>query len=88
MSMALISYKYQIIEIIKIVYEKAAESDDDKNKELKEVINKIHEKYNLFSNMFIQEIISFLPYETEYNNWQQAMEYIERLIKEDKARKQ
>lgn len=84
MSMSLIQYKYECINIIKIVYERAAEEDTKYIDEANKVISKIHEKFNYFGDEWIKQIKNYLPYETKYNNWQEAVEYLEKLINKDK----
>lgn len=80
MSMSLIQYKYECINIIKIVYERAAEEDAKYAVESKQVIDKIHEKFNYFGDEWINQLKKYLPYETKYNNWHEAVEYLEKLI--------
>lgn len=83
-SMSLIQYKYECINIIKIVYERAAEDDPKYLEESKKVIEKIHEKFNYFGDEWIKQIKSYLPYETQYNTWYEAVEYLEKLINKKK----
>jgi len=65
---------------MKIVYERAAEEDKAYIEELKQVINKIHEKFNSFGNEWVKNLKNNLPYETEYNNWEEAIEYANKLF--------
>jgi len=86
MAASLIQLKYHSLEVIEIVYERASEEDAKFVEEKKQIVNKINEKYLLFFNSWVGEIKEFLPYDTEYNNWNQAVEYIDRLITSERKR--
>lgn len=79
-SMSLLQYKYQAISLIEIVYDKAIESDEKYSLEKKQVIEKIHEKFNFFGDQWVESLKNNLPHEIKYNNWIEAVEYAEKLI--------
>lgn len=86
-SLYLLQYKYQIVQIINIVYDRASEDDPKYNEERKKVLNSIEEKYNSFGNVWINQLKSLLPYELEYKNWNEALEYGNKLITKRQIRK-
>lgn len=79
-SLSLLEYKYHAIEIINIVYDKAIEEDEAKKEEKKKVVEKIHEKFSYFGDEWIRSLKKLLPFETEYNNWKEAIEYADKLF--------
>lgn len=85
--MSLLQYKYQAIQLMEIVYDRASENDSSMINEKKQVINKIHEKFLLFGNEWISDLKKALPYNTEYNNWPEAIEYMEKLLIKDNEKK-
>jgi hypothetical protein len=84
MSMMSIEFKYHVIQLVEIIYDKAIEENQKYASEKEEIINKIHEKYLQFGNLWITQFINLLPYETKYKNWSEAIQYIEKLIKDNK----
>jgi hypothetical protein len=80
LSMSLIEFKYQAINMVNIVYERLAEENPSNIEEQKLIIEKIHQKFNLFGDAWINNLKNYLPYNTEYNNWQQAIEHVQKLI--------
>ena len=87
-SMLLLEYKYQAINLMKIVYDKAAEEDEKYVEEGKKVIEKIHEKFTYFGDNWITNLKKNLPYETPYNSWNDAVEYFNKLITKDRNNRQ
>ena len=76
----LLQYKFHTIELIKIVYDRASEDDKKYIEEKKQVIAKIEEKYELFGNEWVTRMKSILPYNLNYNNWKEAIEYANKLF--------
>lgn len=83
-SMSLLQYKYHAIQLMEIVYDRAAEQNPEIVSEKKEVVKKIHEKFLLFGNIWIEKLKLGLPYETKYKNWPDAVEYAEKLLNNDR----
>lgn len=81
----LIQYKYQAIHILKVAYDAAAEKDPSKKEEYEEVESKIHQKFDGFGDSWVQDLKNRLPYDTEYNDFNSALRYVERLINEKKT---
>lgn len=79
-SLSLLKYKYHAIELINIVYDKAAEGDETKAIEKTKVIEKIHEKFSQFGDEWIFNLKKTLPFETEYSNWKEAIDYADKLF--------
>lgn len=79
-SLSLLKYKYHAIELMNIVYDKAAEDDENKIIEKTKVIEKIHEKFSQFGDEWIINLKKTLPFETEYNNWKEAIDYADKLF--------
>lgn len=76
----LLQYKFHAIELMKIVYDRAGEEDPKYLEEKKLVITKIEEKYEYFGNEWIIKMKSIFPYNLEYNNWKEAIEYANKLF--------
>jgi hypothetical protein len=76
----LLQYKYQALQLMEIVYERAAEDDPKYLEEKKQVLNKIEEKYDLFANLWIVEMQKIVPYNLQYKNWKEALEYADKLF--------
>jgi len=81
-AMYLIQFKYHAIQILELAYAEAAEINPEKNEECKKVIDKIHEKFNEFGNTWVINFTRMLPYKTEYNDWNSAIQYVEKLLNE------
>ena len=79
-ALSLIQYKYHAIRIIEACYEEAALTDATKAEECKLVVAKIHEKFDGYGHSWIESLIARLPYKTEYNDWNSAILYGERLL--------
>ena len=81
-AMYLIQFKYHAIQVLELAYEEAAETHPEKKEEGKLVVAKIHEKFNEFGNNWVTNFIKLLPYKTEYNDWNSAILYVEKLLNE------
>lgn len=77
---SLMKYKYHAIKIVEIAYS----ADESKKEECLEIVAKIHQKFDGFGDEWVKDLKSRLPYNTEYNDWKTAIQYIERLITENK----
>ena len=82
-SMNLLQYKYHAIQLMKIVYDKAAEQDPASIEEGKQVINKIEERFDHIGNLFVVVMQNSLPYKLKYKSWKEAIEYAETLINKE-----
>lgn len=82
------TYKYQVQTILKLVYEKAAESDPQFIQDYENILKASNEKFELFANEWIKNMNETLGYKTEYQNWSEATKYIERLLKATKNESQ
>lgn len=80
-AISLIQFKYHAIAILEIAYSEEIEKDPTKKKELDEIVEKIHEKFDGFADSWVKQLISTLPYKPEYNDWQGALLFVEQLIK-------
>jgi hypothetical protein len=80
-ALSLIQFKYHAIAILEIAYSKEIENDPSKKEELDEIVKKIHEKFDGYADSWVKQTISLLPYKPEYNDWQSALLFVERLIK-------
>lgn len=77
-------YKYQALEILKIVYEKAAETDPQFIKDYEKIVKSVENRFEEFGDKWIKNLNNMLGYKTEYQNWREATRYIERLIADTK----
>jgi len=78
------AHKFHMQEILKIVYEKAAETDEQFMKDYEKIVKQIDEKVEMFADEWIQNMNETLGHKTEYQNWKEATRYIEKLIKANK----
>lgn len=76
----LLQYKFQAIELMKVVYDRSAEDDPKYIEEKKQVIAKIEEKYQLFGDDWVKRMQTIFPYNLNYNNWKEAIEYANKLF--------
>jgi len=76
-----ISYKYQMLEMLKIIYEKAAETDEQYARDYEKIVETFNAKYSKICDDWIKELNKSLGYETEYKNWEEATKYIDTLMK-------
>jgi len=83
-AMYLIQFKYHAIQILELAYAESAETNPQKSEECKQVVAKIHEKFNEFGNTWVTNFVRMLPYKTEYNDWNSAIQYVEKLLNEGK----
>lgn len=77
-------YRHHILQLLEIVYDKAAETDEQYKKDYDNIKKKADEKFNQFSDEYILKLKNVLGYETAYNNWEEATKYIEGLVKKNK----
>lgn len=75
------TYKNQILSILKIVYEKAAETDEQFVKDYEKIVEATEKKFEQFGDEWIKNMNITLGHKTEYQNWREATRYIERLLK-------
>lgn len=74
-------YKFQMEQILKIVYEKAGETDEQFIKDYEKIIETMNKKFTLNADEWIKHLNETLGYKTEYQNWEEATRYIERMAK-------
>jgi hypothetical protein len=82
-AMYLIQFKYHAIQILELSYAEAAETNPEKTEECKVVVTKIHEKFSQFGDTWVANFVKLLPYKTEYNDWNSAILYVERLLNKE-----
>jgi hypothetical protein len=82
----LLQYKYHTIQLINIVYERAAEEDKKYIEEHKMVVNKLEERFNFFGDILIQNMQNSFPYNLEYKSWKEALDYANKLFNNDKLK--
>jgi ketol-acid reductoisomerase len=78
------SHKFHMQHLLKIVYEKAAETDEQYMKDYEKIVQQIDEKVNMFADEWIKNMNDTLGHKTEYQNWKEATRYIEKLLKANK----
>lgn len=76
----LLQYKFHVIQIINIVYDRAAEDKKEYEEERKKVLNAIEDKFGSYGNVWINQLQGIMPYELEYKNWNEAIEYANKLF--------
>lgn len=87
-AISLIQYKYHAIAILEIAYSEQIEKDPSTKKELDEIVDKIHEKFDGYADSWVKQMISLLPYKPNYNDWQGALLHAQQLIKHNGDRSQ
>ena len=79
------SYKFQVLEILKIVYNKAAESDEQYAKDYEKIVEMTEKKFEEFGNEWIKNMNEVLGHKTEYKNWKEATKYINEIVNRHKT---
>lgn len=74
-------YKFQMEQILKIVYEKASETDEQFIKDYEKIVATMNKKFTSNADEWIKHLNETLGYKTEYQNWEEATRYIERMAK-------
>ena len=74
-------YKSQTEEILKIIYEKAGETDEQFTKDYEKIVEAVDKKFKENADRYIQKLNETLGYKTEYQNWDGATKYIEKLAR-------
>jgi predicted nucleotidyltransferase len=75
------TYKFQSLEVLKIAYEKAGESDPQFIKDYEKICEVTEKKFEQFGDQWIEHMNNTLGYKTDYQNWKEATRYIEKLVK-------
>ncbi len=71
-----IEYKHYLVSLIEIVYNEKYESDEEKQKELNTIKQKIEEKFDKNGNEMIITLNKTLDYKLEYEDWKGAVKYV------------
>ena len=74
-------YKFQMEEMLKIIYEKAGETDPQYIKDYEKIVESLNKKFTSNADELIKHLNQTLGYKTEYQNWEEATRYIERMAK-------
>ena len=74
-------YKFQMEQILKIVYEKAGETDEEFIKDYEKIVETMNKKFTSNADEWIKHLNETLGYKTGYQNWEEATRYIERMAK-------
>lgn len=77
MSTNLIAWKSHALQILDLTYEKVSEEDPEQKESFKIFRNRVEEKYDKACDLLILHLKSVLPYAVNYNNWKEAMSYLE-----------
>ena len=77
--LSLMQYKHHAAKIVEIAYL----GEPDRKYECKRVIERINEKFDEYSEAWVSDLITKLPYKTQYNDWKSALVYAEQLIKDN-----
>jgi len=76
-----LEYKYYLISLIEIVYNEKYENDDQKQKELKIIKEKIEEKFDKNGNQVIFTLKKILDYNLQYEDWKGAVDYVNKNLR-------
>lgn len=87
-SLYLLQYKYHVIQIINIVYDRAEEDKKEYGEERKKVLNALEEKFNSYGNVWINQLKGIIPYDLEYKNWNEAIEHANKLFNKRNFKKE
>lgn len=74
--------KYQMIEMLKIVYEKAGETDPKFIEDYKLINISLEAKFNDLGNWWISNLEKSLGYKLKYSSWQELIKRAEPILKE------
>ena len=83
-SLSFLKYKYQMLELMKIVYDKASETDAKFSEDYEKINKKIEQLCEQYGDTWIKDLQNSLGYETKYKNWKEATKYIDSLIEQNK----
>lgn len=75
------TYKFQMQEMLRIIYDKASETDPQFLKDYEKIVEVTNKKVSDFADEWIKHMNEVLEHKTEYQNWQEATKYIERILK-------
>jgi hypothetical protein len=73
-------YKYQMLQIMELVYEKAGESDPQFVKDFEKIKQSIIEKCDKNGDLWVNNLKNILGRKTEYSNWKEATKYSEGIL--------
>jgi len=77
----LLQFKYHMLEMLKIIYDKAAETDEQFSKDYQKIVESVDAKFNQMGDEWIKQLQETVEYELEYKNWEEATKYIDSLMK-------
>lgn len=69
------SLKYQMLQMLEIIYEKAAENDPEFLKDYENIKKSINKNFEKTCNEFISNLQKTLGYNTPYNNWNELINH-------------
>ena len=80
-------HKHHMLQILQIVYDKAAENDPQFSKDYEKILKTIEEKINNSADKWIIHMNEVLGYKTVYRNWGEATKYINEVVEQYKKQK-
>ena len=83
-------FKYQMLHMLQIVYEKAAEVDRQYIEDYQKIVETTEKKFNQIGDEWVSSLQNTLGYEMEYKNWEEATRYINSVVsisKKNESRK-
>ena len=87
-SVYLLQFKFQMLEMLKIIYDKAAETDPQFINDYEKIVKSVDNKFEQYANEWIEHLRGTLQHETKYENWQEATRYIEKVLNNNKHKKE
>ena len=80
-SLYLLQYKYHMLQMLQIIYDKAAESDPKYIEDYEKIIKAVDEKTDKYGEEWFTDLQKTLEHETKYKNWQEVTKYFKETLK-------
>ena len=87
-SLYFLQYKYHMLQVLELVYEKAAETDEKFVQDYKDIINKIEQKTDQFGEEWFSGLQKAVEHETKYKNWKEVTKYFNEVMKNKDGQQQ
>jgi DNA phosphorothioation-dependent restriction protein DptG len=86
-SLYLLQYKYHMLQMLELIYEKAGETDPKFLEDYKKIIEKIEQKTDEFGQEWFSGLQNVLEHETKYKNWKEVTKYFNETLKNAQSKK-
>lgn len=74
-------FRYQMHEILEVIYDKASETDPQFKQDFKAIKNKLDEKFNKVGDNWIQNLQKIVGYKLNYSSWRDLIKKADIIIR-------